>query len=332
MQLGKEAKLIKLKRNSPLRTALHDWRALLLEANKEPTKAVELVHGEPAFIGIVDASKGGVGGVVFVFGHLEKCKPTVFRFKWPAEVQDQVQTQANPGGTITNSDLEMAGLLMVWLVMEAVAPSLRHKHVALLSDNSPSASWVKRLASKSSMVAGALLRALALQLRVNRTSPLTPLHIPGVHNRIGDIPSRSFGYKKDWHFPCDKNFLTFFNSTFPLPKQDSWHIFQLQRKICTRVTSALLTKHSEAAEWRKLPSLGKSSGGTGRATAGLWEWILTSTREQRGSESRSERSQDSRQEQEQDFMAGGNKSPWGPSVRRSRPLARRSKWTQAPTL
>ena len=329
-QLGKEAKWINLTRNSPLRTALTDWRALLLEANKEPTKALELVHGEPAYIGIVDASKGGVGGVVF--GHLEECKPTVFRFEWPAEIQAKVQTQENPSGTITNSDLEMAGLLLVWLVMEAVVPSLRHKHVALLSDNSPSVSWVTRLASKSSMIAGALLRALALRLRVNRTSPLTPLHIRGVHNRIGDIPSRSFGYKKEWHFPCEKSFLTFFNSTFPLPNQDSWHIFQLQPKICTRVTSVLLTKHSEAAEWRKLPSLGKSSGGTGKATAGLWEWILTLTREQQSLGSGSEHLQASQQEPEQDIMAGGNKSPWGPSVRRSRPLARRLRWTQAPTL
>ena len=69
MRLGMETKYVKLGKNSLFRTALHDWRAILLEANKEPTKAKELVHGTPAYIGIVDASKGGVGG--FVFGHLE---------------------------------------------------------------------------------------------------------------------------------------------------------------------------------------------------------------------------------------------------------------------
>ena len=162
-------------------------------------------------------------------------------------MQERVQTHKNPGGTITNSDLEMAGLLLLWLVIEAVVPDLRHKHVALLSDNSPSTGWIARMASKSSGVAGALLRALAMRLRAKRSSPLTPLHIRGVHNRIGDIPSRSFGYKKEWHFPLDIDFLTFFNKTFPLPKQESWHIFQLQKKICTRVTSALLMRHSEAA-------------------------------------------------------------------------------------
>ena len=70
---------------------------------------------ELSFIGIVDASKGGVGGVIFV--HLKQFKPTVFRLEWPAEVQAVVRTQQNPSGTITNSDLEMARVLVLWLMM-----------------------------------------------------------------------------------------------------------------------------------------------------------------------------------------------------------------------
>ena len=209
--------------------------------------------------------------------------------------------------------------------MEEVAPSLRHEHVALLSNNSPSVGWVTRMASKSSKVAGMLLRALSLRMRIRRCSPLTPLHLAGRHNCIGDIPSRSFGYKKEWHFNCDKQFLTFFDKTFPLPKQSSWHIFHLRRDICTRVTSAMLTKDSVAAAWKKLPKIGQSSGGTGGAIAGLFEWILTSTQELQGSKNESEPSAGLRQGLEKDIMVGGNKSPWLPYVRRSRPLARRSK-------
>ena len=77
--------------------------------------------------GIVDASKEGVGGVVFGITH--ECVPTVFRMEWPKEVRDQLQTEENPGGTITNSDLEMAGLVLIWLVIEFVVKNLRHKHV-----------------------------------------------------------------------------------------------------------------------------------------------------------------------------------------------------------
>ena len=290
--------------------------------------AQELVMAEPAYIGIVDAAKGGVGGVVF--GHTKECKPTVFRVEWPPEVQEAVHTHDNREGTITNSDLEMAGILMLWLVMEQVVPSLRHEHVALLSDNSPTVSWVQRMASKRSQVAGNLLRALSLRMRVRRASPLTALHIPGIHNRIADVPSRSFGYKAEWHFKCDKAFLTFFDRIFPLPKQTSWHFFQVAKKICTRVTSAMLTTQSEAAEWRRLPKIGASSGGTGNAIAGLWEPILTLTRERQVFEEGSEPSAVSHQEQGEDFLVGGNKSPWEQCVRHSRPLVRRSKWTRGP--
>jgi len=41
----------------------------------------------------------------------------------------------NPNGKITNSDLEMAGYLLLWLCMEGTAKDLCHKHIALFSDN-----------------------------------------------------------------------------------------------------------------------------------------------------------------------------------------------------
>ena len=72
--------------------------------------------------GIVNASKEGVEGVVF--GMTLACVPTVFRMEWPQEVRDQLQTEDNPGGSITNSDLEMAGLVLLWLVIEHVVKDL----------------------------------------------------------------------------------------------------------------------------------------------------------------------------------------------------------------
>ena len=56
-------------------------------------------------VGIVDASKHGVGGVVF--GEGSKCIPTVFRWQWPEEISKDVKTETNPSGRITNSDLEI---------------------------------------------------------------------------------------------------------------------------------------------------------------------------------------------------------------------------------
>jgi len=46
----------------------------------------------------------------------------------------------------------MAGLFLLWLVMEQVCGNLREKNVALFSDNSPTVGWVRRLDSRVSGV------------------------------------------------------------------------------------------------------------------------------------------------------------------------------------
>ena len=191
--------------------------------------------GHPDYVGIMDAAKEGTGGVVI--GEGSACVPTVFRLEWPQEVQAQVVTEDNPDGTITNSDLEMAGLLLCWLVLEHVAPDLYHKHIALFCDNSPTVAWVMRMATRASRVAGQLLMALALRMKVRETSPLTTLHIAGDQNSIADIPSRSFGGTPKWHCRTDDDFLKLYNSHFPLPKQQSWTVFQIPSALSTRVIS-----------------------------------------------------------------------------------------------
>ena len=46
-------------------------------------------------------------------GEGKACIPTVFFLAWPDYIKELFHK-----GDITNSDLEMAGLLMLWLVME----------------------------------------------------------------------------------------------------------------------------------------------------------------------------------------------------------------------
>ena len=177
----------------------------------------------PDYIGIVDASSHGIGGVIL--GELSCVPPTVFRLQWPPDISNALISFDNPRGSITNSDLEMAGLLLLWLCLEGVAPNLAHKHVALFSDNSPSVSWVTKMASKKSRMAAQLVRALALRLNVKQSCPITPIHIPGIENALTDIPSRSFGSVLEWHCNSHNDLLTLFNSKFPLPSQASWTVF-----------------------------------------------------------------------------------------------------------
>ncbi len=74
--------------------------------------------GIPEYIGTKDASGQGVGGVIV--GNTKACTPTLFQFEWPDDIKADLVSKENPGGRPTNSDLEMAGLLLLWLCMEEV--------------------------------------------------------------------------------------------------------------------------------------------------------------------------------------------------------------------
>ena len=120
--LQKRPPYVYLQRNAAVLTKLEGCQTLLLESTKDPTRCRELVSGWPDYIGIVDASGHGVGGVVF--GEINQCTPIVFCWEWPADIKQNLISSANPMGGITNSDLEMTGLLMLWLVIEGVCPTL----------------------------------------------------------------------------------------------------------------------------------------------------------------------------------------------------------------
>ena len=315
-------------RNEPLRSAMSDCRTLLRESTTRPTRCRELVAGWPDYVGVVDASSHGVGGVII--GELSECPPTVFRLQWPPDITANVISDANPKGAITNSDLELAGLVILWLMMEHVCGPLAEKRVALFSDNSPTVSWVHRMACRSSLVAEQLIRVLALRFNIHKVCPITTLHIAGDQNAMTDIPSRSFGSEPKWHFKTDVDLLTFFNNTFPLPLQNSWTVCQPTSAIATRVISVLRMTPFTLDDWRRLPAVGKSIGTIGNSTRRLWEWTLTYRTPR--SKSESDSSQVSQLESAQDTMVKETKSKIAQSVARLRPLARRSLWPVMPTL
>jgi len=309
-------------RNGPLLEAITDIRTILRETINSPTLCRDLVASWPDYIGIVDASSHGVGGVVL--GELSGLPPTVFRVQWPRDVTDALVSVQNPRGLLSISDLEMAGILLLWLCLEGITKNIAHKHIAFFSDNSPTVSWVDRLASRKSRVAARLVRALALRLNLHRACPLTPVHIPGVENALADIPSRSFGSNPDWFCQDDTALLTLFSRIFPLPNQASWTAFRFTTNMITRLTSVLRMKDFTLAEWRRLPKIGQHIGETGQDIAGLWEWTLT----YRGLSTRNGcvPSQDLLPASVGGPMAEGSEFRLARSLALSRPLDRRSRW------
>ncbi len=209
-------------------------------------------------------------------------------------------------------------------MMEHVCGPLSEKRVAFFSDNSPTVSWVQRMACRSSLVAEQLIPVLALWFNLQWICPITMLHIADNQNQMTDIPSRSFGSKPKWHFKTDEDLLTFFNSTFPLQTQNSWSICQPTSTIATHVISVLWMKPFTLEDWRQLPAAGKSIGTTGKPTGHLWEWTLTYRVP--NSPNKSVCSQDLQHESAQDSMVKETKSIIAQSVQHSRPLARQSRW------
>ena len=75
-----------------------------------PTHVNELVGQPISDVGNMDALGIGAGGVwMSILGEYVNI---VWRVEWPSDISRSVVSDKNPKGTITNSDLEMAAILL----------------------------------------------------------------------------------------------------------------------------------------------------------------------------------------------------------------------------
>ena len=92
------------------------------------------------------------------------------------------------------NNLELAGVILGWLVLEKLVPNLRFKHVGMNCDNSTAVSWSNKYRTAKSIQAAQLLRLLSLRMHRQQVSPLLVIHISGDDNdMVADKSSRSFG-------------------------------------------------------------------------------------------------------------------------------------------
>jgi hypothetical protein len=143
----KQLNIVYLHCNGELLESLRDIRTILRASTENPTMYKDLVAGWPDYVGIVDASSHGLGGIVIE--ELSEIPPTVFCLKWPRDITKKMVSSDNLHGLLTNSDLKMAGLLLLCLCIEAIVCDIAHTHVALFSGNSPMISWVEKMTSKN---------------------------------------------------------------------------------------------------------------------------------------------------------------------------------------
>jgi len=182
--------------------ALIYWYRLLVDMCAHPTHVNELIPQATSYIGHTDASGISAGGVLMSIDGFYK--NTVWRVEWPEEVSRDVVSDRNPKGSITNSDLEMATILLQWLVLEHVGPTF-HRSSLARCDNTPACSWATKMSLRSN-IAARLVQALALRQRIFQAAPMCMLHVARKENDILDIPSRSFRHGHRWDCPSNTQF------------------------------------------------------------------------------------------------------------------------------
>ena len=253
-----------LSSNGEIRLALLDVAVVIRNLANRPTHVSELTQKDLHYTGYCDASAFGAGGVWIGAGN--KLPPIVWRIQWPQDVTADVVSYDNPGGRLTNSDLEMAGVLLQEAVLEArLGTKLSQIQMAIGCDNSLAVYWMDRMATRStSPISFRLLKGLAMRQRTTRAAPTAVFHVAGIQNTLADVASRPIpGVPQMSGRPgtqCPKEFLTHFNSSYPL-QVTSWINAQPTLDIWSNVIATLRGQRLALQRWMTRPD--KSPGKTG---------------------------------------------------------------------
>jgi len=136
MNLGAVSNRIRITKE--VRHSLLAFLSLVDDLSNRPTYLAEIIPEDPLFLGATDAAKSGMGGVFF-----DRTNSYLWRHSFPLEVQNRLVSTNCPHGSVTNSDLEHAGLLAQLAVMASVT-NLQYATVENLSDNIPAVSRVAK--------------------------------------------------------------------------------------------------------------------------------------------------------------------------------------------
>jgi hypothetical protein len=244
---------------------LDDIRWLVQSLHTRPTRFREVVPTEVRVLGACDACQQGMGGVMFLPAEDGIPEPVLWRAPFPLEIQQQLVSWANPAGTITNSDLELAGTIAHHDIL-VHASDVRECTIATLTDNTPAQAWQGKGSATTTGPAAYLLRLQAIHQRHHRYLPVVQ-YIPGPANAMADDCSRRWDLS-------DAKLLTHFTNCYPQTK--SWRLCHLQHALLSSLTSALQKQRPgpesmfpHKIKWTGLGKSGSSSAATSIKTQPL---------------------------------------------------------------
>ncbi len=209
---------------SEVQAALEDLISLMKMLSTRPMHVNELVADMPHYAGYHNAAAEGARGVWFLL--TDEMPPSVWREEFPHDIAANVISDDNPTGGITNLDLELAAEVLESGVILGLAPMIKHAPLGTLCDNTPTVSWVEKMASKANTpTAGWLLHGLAFMLHCHHAGRVTTVHVPGTENVMADIASRPTKAQKLFHLPTalsNSTFCSAFDAVFLLPDDQQW--------------------------------------------------------------------------------------------------------------
>ena len=136
------------------------------DISSRPIRIAELVALSASAEGFHDASGQGAGCVWFPASHLPPRKghtpaPILWHYKWPDDIIIRPVTDENPSGTISNSDLELAGGL---LHLEALAQTfdICERTIPSNTDNLGTLFWQRQGSTTTDKVPAFLLRRFGI--------------------------------------------------------------------------------------------------------------------------------------------------------------------------
>jgi hypothetical protein len=263
----KDAKRIRL--TTMVHDFLDDFRYITQHLATRPMRIYELVPGDPSVIGATDASGLGMGGVFFVpTPQSTPDAPAYHSYLWrlafPESVRQQLLTETNPEGTLTNNTLELTGAIGQH---DVIASQLDVRELTLhnVHDNSAALYWSRKGSVSTSGPEAYLLRLQALHQREHGYIPLHDF-LPGFLNRMADDASRLLHRN-------DADLLTHFNTHFPQP--NGWRLCHLSPEMSSALITALSAKRCEPALWRREPAPPTNIGDCGWSSVPRTIWTPT---------------------------------------------------------
>ena len=163
--------------------------------------------------------------------------PTLWQFPFTPKITSQLVSWENPSGVITNSDLELAGVIGHNIILSQLT-DLCETTTATGTDNVAAHSRSSKKAISSTGPGSYLLRIQAMHQRQFRYQSRT-FFVPGVANKMADDCLRL------WHL-SDSALVAYFNATYP--QRDPWQLCHLNPTSGSALLGALLCNRQPLPE------------------------------------------------------------------------------------